>query len=70
MLDWFTPYAESRFKPQFVRDGEQADTWSGGPHPAARRADLSEPLDADIVALMAAPSRAGAIAVHQLPSPG
>jgi predicted extracellular nuclease len=55
MNDWFTPDSEApAFKPQFSRDGEQGDTDQA----AQRLAGLISALNADVVALMEAPSRA------------
>jgi hypothetical protein len=60
MNDWFTPDAdEPAFKPQFTRDGHVGDTDAA----ASRLAGLLAAIDADVVALVEAPSRPAELAL-------
>jgi len=60
MNDWFTPDAEAAaFKPQFTRDGHVGDTDAA----ASRLAGLITTIDADVVALVEAPSRPAELAL-------
>ncbi|MGW0808115.1 endonuclease/exonuclease/phosphatase family protein [Nonomuraea sp. NPDC002799] len=60
MNDWFTADAETAaFKPTFVRDGEEGVTAEA----AGRLSGLIEAIDADVVALVEAPSRAAELAL-------
>jgi endonuclease/exonuclease/phosphatase family metal-dependent hydrolase len=60
MNDWFTPDAQAAaFKPTFSRDGEQGVTAEA----AGRLAGLVSAIDADIVALVEAPSRMAELAL-------
>ncbi|MEV0390242.1 endonuclease/exonuclease/phosphatase family protein [Nonomuraea sp. NPDC050643] len=60
MNDWFTPDAQpAAFKPTFSRDGEQGITAEA----AGRLAKMISDIDADIIALVEAPSRAAELAL-------
>jgi hypothetical protein len=60
MNDWFTPDADPvDFKSQFSRDGEVGDTDEA----AARLAGLIKTINADVVALVGAPSRPAELAL-------
>jgi hypothetical protein len=60
MNDWFTPDAEAvAFKPTFVRDNHVNNT----AQTVGRAGTLLRALDADIIALQEAPSRAAELAL-------